>query len=89
MVSRSTGKEASDVGLYAFCTVSVRDNASPKLRTKSTSRHQQTNFLKRMNNEFVSHKSGRNDKFGLFTDVLEVWVGHQECDAIRSVRGPQ
>ena len=26
VVGRSTGNEASDAGLYAFCTVSVRDN---------------------------------------------------------------
>ena len=39
-IGRSTGNEASDAGLHAFCTVSVRDNASTRLSTKFTSRQQ-------------------------------------------------
>ena len=58
MVGRSTGKEASDAGLYAFCTVSVRDNASTKLSTKFTSRHQEKNQPKRLNNELISRVQG-------------------------------
>ena len=66
MVGRTTGNEASDAE-YQSETKPQR-NFALNLRTDI----KEKNYSKRISKELLSHKSGRNEKFGLFTHVFVV-----------------